>query len=91
MLEFEWDENKHQSNIGKHSISFPEAATAFKDKYSLCYFDPDHSDDEYRFILIGRSENMNILVISYTERDDRIRIISARTATKKERSYYEQE
>jgi uncharacterized DUF497 family protein len=91
LLEFEWDNKKNQSNIKKHSVSFNEAVTVFKDPCSLCYFDPDHSDEEFRFILIGVSENNNILVVSYTERDDNIRVISARKATKHERLCYEQE
>ena len=90
MLIFEWDENKNIKNIEKHSISFTESATVFKDILSLSYIDPDHSEDEERFVIIGLSEKNNLLVVAYTERNDNIRLISARIATKFERQDYEQ-
>ena len=90
MLLFEWDENKNIKNIEKHSISFTEAATVFKDILSLSYFDPDHSEGEERSVIIGLSEKNNLLVVAYTERNDNIRLISARKATKFERRDYEQ-
>lgn len=89
MLSFEWDIEKAKSNEQRHSISFEEASTAFADPLSLTIHDPLHSEDEERFILIGTSHKNRTLVVVHTERDDNIRIISARKATKKERSYYE--
>lgn len=89
MLEFEWDPNKAASNVGKHKVSFEEAATVFADPNSLTAYDPDHSRDEDRFITIGTSNNGRILLVSPTDREDRIRIISARTATRRECRYFE--
>ena len=89
MLIFEWDLKKAKTNLKKHGISFEEASTAFKDTLSLTIDDPLHSNDEKRLVLIGMSYNNRILVVVHTEREDNIRIISARKATKKERKYYE--
>ncbi len=89
MLLFEWDTNKADSNINKHRVSFDEACTSFKDILSITIDDPLHSEDEKRFILIGRSYKNRILVVVHTERGDNIRIISARKTSKKERRYYE--
>jgi len=89
MLVFEWDLKKAKTNLGKHGVSFEEAATAFRDPLSLTINDPLHSSVEERFILIGMSHNNHILVVVHTERGNNIRIISARKATKKERRYYE--
>lgn len=88
-LNFEWDENKARSNIQKHGISFAEAATVFDDPYYLTFDDPFHSIEELRFLAIGYSRMQRLLVVIYTERNYNIRIISARTATKNERSLYE--
>lgn len=90
MLLFEWDKNKAKRNIEIHGISFDEASTAFKDTLSLTIHDPLHSDEEDRFTLIGNSVKNRLLVIVHTERGDKIRIISARKATKKERKQYEE-
>ncbi len=90
MLLFEWDPKKARKNIEIHGVSFDEASTAFKDTLSLTIHDPLHSDDEDRFILIGDSYKNRLLVIVHTERGDKIRIISARKATKKERKQYEE-
>ena len=73
----------------KHGISFDEASTVFADPLSLTMHDPLHSENEERFILIGASHKNRMLIVVHTERGDNIRIISARKATKKERSYYE--
>jgi len=89
VLIFERDFKKAKINLEKHGISFEEASTAFKDPLSLTIDDPFHSSDEERFILIGMSYNNKMLVIVHTETGDNIRIISARKAIKKERSYYE--
>lgn len=89
MLLFEWDSQKARNNIEIHGISFDEASTAFKDPLSLTIYDPLHSDDEDRFILIGTTFKNRLLVVIHTERNDKIRIISARKAKKIERIYYE--
>ena len=89
-LLFEWDTKKARLNVKKHGISFDEASTAFRDPLSQTIDDPLHSKDEERFVLIGRSIQGRLLVIVHTERGDRIRIISARLATKKERFRYEE-
>ena len=86
---FEWNQEKAASNIKKHGVSFDEAVTVFWDKNALIINDPDHSEDEDRFILLGMSENLRILVVIHCERGDTIRLISARTATKQERKQYE--
>ena len=90
-LTFEWDEAKASENLDKHGVSFAEAATAFGDPLSLTIGDPDHSDGENRYILLGRTFEGSTLVVIHTERDDNIRIISARRATRHEIRTYEQE
>lgn len=89
MLEFEWDPEKATSNEKKHGVSFQEAATVFGDHLSVTFFDPDHSIDEDRYITIGTSSDGHLIIVSHTDRDDRIRIISARKATRRERKIYE--
>ena len=90
MLLFEWDPNKAEKNIKIHGVSFDEASTSFKDTLSLAIYDPLHSDKEDRFVLIGNSCKNRLLVIVHTEREDKIRIISARKAIKNERRQYEE-
>ena len=90
MLFFEWDPSKARKNIKIHGVSFDEASTAFKDVLSLTIYDPLHSDEEDRFILIGNSYKNRLLVIVHTERGNKIRIISARITTKNERKHYEE-
>ena len=90
MLLFEWDPNKAEKNIKIHGVSFDEASTSFKDTLSLAIYDPLHSDKENRFVLIGNSCKNRLLVIVHTEREDKIRIISARKAIKNERRQYEE-
>lgn len=90
MLLFEWDANKAKKNIKTHGVSFDEASTAFRDTLSLTIYDPLHSDEEDRCVLIGSSYKNRLLVVVHTEREDKIRIISARKATKKERKQYEE-
>lgn len=89
-VSFEWDENKNQSNISKHGISFKEGRTVFYDENALLIDDPDHSDTEDRFILIGISISLRLLVVChcYRQSDTVIRIISARKATKSESKQY---
>lgn len=88
--DFEWDPKKSASNRKKHGVTFEEATTSFADPRSLNQFDPDHSIDEDRYILLGKSQFGRILVVSYTDRPPRTRIISARLATRRERNQYEQ-
>lgn len=89
MLLFEWDQEKAKGNIKNHGISFEEASSVFGDVLSLTIYDPIHSEKEDRFILIGNSFKNRIIVVIHTERVDKIRIISARNATKNERMQYE--
>ena len=90
-MNFEWDENKAATNQQKHGVTFQEAATVFQDEDALQIFDPDHSEAEDRFILLGMSSILRILVVChcYRANDDVIRIISARKATRNESSTYE--
>jgi len=90
VLLFEWDPKKAKENLEIHGISFDEASTAFGDTLSLAIYDPLHSDEEDRFVLIGNSYKTRLLVVVHTERTDRVRLISARKATKKERKQYEE-
>ena len=89
MLEFEWDPDKAASNAAKHGVSFGEAATVFGDPLSLTVYDPDHSQEEDRYLTMGSSFDNRLLLVSHTDREDRIRIISARLATRRERKAYE--
>jgi uncharacterized DUF497 family protein len=88
-VEVEWDEDKAASNERKHGVSFTEAQTVFGDPLSLTGYDPDHSEEEDRYITMGTSVENRLLVVSHTDRGDKIRIISAREATRKERRDYE--
>ena len=89
-MQFEWDENKNQANIEKHGISFLEASTVFYDENAVLFDDPDHSESEDRFLIIGFSQKARICIVSHCYRgnDDVIRIISARKATKRESEAY---
>ena len=87
---FEWNPAKAKKNIEKHQVSFNEAATVFGDPMSITFYDPDHSIDENRFITVGLSHLGKLLIVSHTDRTDRIRIISARKATRRERKFYEE-
>ena len=89
-LLFEWDPGKARKNLTVHGVSFDEASTAFRDPLSVTIADPLHSEDEERFVLIGHSHRNRVLVIVHTERGNRIRIISARLATNRERNRYEE-
>ena len=89
-MEFEWDPDKERSNIERHGVDFTEAATVFGDPLELTISDPDHSVGEFRFLSIGHSIHVNrILVVSDPEREDRNRLIKARTASPQERRQYE--
>ena len=89
-MDFMWDEAKAAINLQKHKVSFEEAKTVFDDEEALFMSDPDHSDTEERFILLGMSTLLRLLVVChcYRENDDVIRIISARKATKNETNTY---
>jgi uncharacterized DUF497 family protein len=86
---FEWDPAKAETNLRKHGVSFKEAGTAFSDDLSITVPDPDHSDEEDHYITIGWSNRRRLLMVSHTDRDEKIRIISARELTKSERKEYE--
>lgn len=88
-LTFEWDNNKALANLKKHGVSFEEASTVFGDTLSLTVPDPLHSHAEDRFVTIGMSSSGKLLIVVHSDRGDRIRIVSARTATTKERKDYE--
>lgn len=89
-IRFSWDDRKNRINQKKHGISFDEAQTIFFDENAIEYFDPDHSVDEDRFLMLGISFRLRVLVVSYSlrQRGSEIRIISARKATKKEKKIY---
>ena len=90
-LTFEWDENKALENYRKHGVSFEEAKTVFNDFFAITIYDPNHSINEDRFIDLGRSSRGRILVVVYTERNETIRLISSRMATRRECWHYEEE
>jgi uncharacterized DUF497 family protein len=87
--DFEWDEKKARSNLKKHDVSFEEGTTIFNDPLIATISDPDHSNDEDRYISIGISVQGRLLVVVHTERVEIIRLISCRKATSAERKYYE--
>jgi uncharacterized DUF497 family protein len=89
-LRFIWDEKKNKANQKKHGVSFEEAQTVFFDENAVEFFDPDHSDEEDRFLLLGLSFRLRVLIVCHCYRESQsiIRIISARRATRKERSHY---
>jgi hypothetical protein len=89
-MEFEWDPLKAASNLKKHGVLFTEAATVFRDSLSITVYDPDHSLDEDRFIIVGMSHLSRLLLVAFAERKNRIRIISARKLTRSERRAYQE-
>jgi uncharacterized protein len=89
-IAFEWDPIKHLANQRKHGVEFAEARTVFGDPLSITVADPDHAADEERFVIIGMSSNRSLLVVVHTIRGERIRLISARLATKHEKRNYEE-
>ena len=90
-MHFEWDPEKARANLAKHGVSFEEAMRAFLDPLSVTILDPDHTEGEDRFVLIGQSATGRLLVVVHTDRGDAVRLISARRATRRERRTYEQE
>jgi uncharacterized DUF497 family protein len=89
-LEFEWDAAKAETNTQKHGVTFEEGLTVFGDPLARIFDDPDHSSEESREIIIGHSTQQHLLLVSFTEREGKVRIISARHATKGERGDYGQ-
>ncbi|MBW2013789.1 MAG: BrnT family toxin [Deltaproteobacteria bacterium] len=89
-ISFSWDDRKNLANQKKHRVSFDEAQSIFYNEHAIEYYDPDHSESEDRFLMLGLSYKVRVLVVSYTLREDEteIRIISARKATKKEQKAY---
>jgi len=89
-MQFEWDDEKAEANLAKHAVSFEEALTCFYDPKQVAFYDPDHSDDEDRELLIGHSSQGRLLIVSYTLRGRIARLISARKATRREAKTYAQ-
>ena len=88
-MEFEWDYKKAATNAKKHLVTFDEAITCFYDPHQIAFYDPDHSDEEDREIMIAKSNRHRVLLTCYTIRGEKIRVISARLATKQEIKDYE--
>lgn len=89
-IKFEWDTAKARQNLQKHRVDFTEASTVFADTLSITIPDPDHSEDEERWVTMGVSNRQRLLVVVHTEEDETIRILSARTADRLERRKYEE-
>ena len=89
-IKFEWDPRKAQRNLRKHGVDFSEASTVFADILSITIPDPDHSEDEERWVTMGLSNRQRLLVVVHTEEEEMIRLISARTADRLERRKYEE-
>jgi uncharacterized protein len=90
-MQFEWDNKKAKLNLKKHGVNFAEAQTVFDDIFCIEFYDPKHSIEEHRFLIVGESNAGRLLIISFTERENLIRIISAREITAQERKDYERE
>ncbi|MCA2621906.1 MULTISPECIES: BrnT family toxin [unclassified Microcystis] len=89
-MQFDWDKNKAARNLSKHGVSFEEAKTVFDDPLYVDFYDPDHSESEERYLIVGESDRGRLLIVSYTEREDSVRLISAREVTRTEREAYEE-
>jgi uncharacterized protein len=89
-MQFEWDPRKDLANRRKHAVGFREATTVFGDPFAITFPDAEHSADEQRFLTIGASAAGRLLVVAHAERNEAIRIISARPATPRERKFYEE-
>ena len=89
-LQFEWDPKKAEGNLAKHGLSFEEAITVFADPLARIFDDEGHSGDERREIIIGHSAQQNLILVSFRGVDDKVRILSARKATRAERKDYEE-
>ena len=91
MIDFDWDRRKARTNLRRHGVSFHEAATVLRDPLGITVYDPDHSEEEDRYVTIGTSEGGRLLMVSHTDHGDHVRIISARGLTRAEREAYESE
>lgn len=89
-MRFEWDGKKATTNLAKHGVSFDEAKTVFDNPLYIDFYDPDHAEAEARYLIVGVSSQRRLLIVSYTERGNSIRLISARTVTQRERQVYEE-
>jgi uncharacterized protein len=89
-MKFEWDEGKAERNLLKHGVTFEEAKTVFEDPLYIDFYDPDHSQDEERYLIVGISSQRRLLIVSYTERENSTRLISAREVTQAEQEAYEE-
>ncbi len=89
-MQFEWNIGKAERNLSKHGVSFEEAKTVFDDPLYLDFYDPDHSEDEERYLIVGESHRGRLLIVSYTERNGVMRLISSRAVTRTEREAYEE-
>jgi uncharacterized DUF497 family protein len=89
-MRFEWNKNKAANNLSKHGVSFEEAQTVFDDPLYVDFYDPDHLEEEERYLIVGESSRGRLLIVSYTERGSSIRLISAREVTRTERAAYEE-
>jgi len=89
-MQFEWDPSKASSNERKHRVAFTEATTVFGDPFAYTFNDPDHGGSESRFVTLGLSDRRRLLIVVHAERGGRLRIISAREATRNERKIYEE-
>lgn len=88
---FEWDSEKARRNVRKHGVTFHEASTVFGDPLAILMLDPDHSEAEQRYVLLGMSNRRRLVVVAFAERPPRTRLISARRAIRQERRRYEEE
>ena len=89
-MQFEWNKSKAASNLSKHRVTFEEAKTVFDDPLYVDFYDPDHSKDEERYLIVGESNRGRLLIVSYTEKGNSVRLISAREVTRTEREAYEE-
>lgn len=89
-MQFEWDDHKAEANVAKHGVSFNEALTCFYDPQQVAFYDPDHSEDEDRELLIAHSDKGRLLIVIYTLRGQTLRLISARKASRQEARTYAQ-
>ena len=89
-MECKWDDKKAAANLADHGVSFDEAKTVFDDPLYVDFYDPDHSYEEHRYLIVGESRQGRLLIVSYTERGESVRLISAREVTPFERKAYEE-
>ena len=89
-MKFEWDDTKAANNIKKHGVTFNEASTVFRDPLAITYADPEHSIGEYCYLTFGRSIMNRLIVVAHSDRNDKVRLISAREMTRSERKDYEE-